>query len=156
MKPIVKSLVINRPIEEVYDVATCQRRCVVWQSGIVNAEKVTEGPAGVGSEYEHMSSFLGFRATNRPRITVWDPPYRFAVHSDGSASSYDVEMSFEEVEGGTRMTSTFTMEGANAMLSRFTEPLVRMGLERMTERDLNTLKELMENESPILADSVVI
>ncbi len=149
MDAIKNSVVINRPIAEVFDIATCQQRCVVWQSGMVTARKLTEGPVGVGTEYEQSSQMLGFQATNHPVITVWEPPHRFAYHSEGNRSTIDVEMSFEEVDGGTRMTVSTHMPEARDMMTRFTEPLVRQMMNRMMRNDLDNLKELMENEEPI-------
>lgn len=152
MQQIANSIVIQRPIEEVYDVATCQRRCVVWQSGMVTAQKLTDGPVGVGTAYEQASQMLGFQAINRPVVTVWEPPKRFAYHSDGSRSVIDVEMTFEEVDGGTRFTASTSMNEAGDILSRFTEPLVRQAMKRMMKNDMENLKELMENGETISAD----
>lgn len=151
MDAISHSIVINRPIAEVFDVATCQRRCVVWQSGMVTAQKLTDGPVGVGTEYEQTSQMLGFQAINRPVITVWEPSQRFAYHSEGNRSTIDVEMNFAEVDGGTQMTVTTTMPEARDMMTRFTEPLVRQAMKRMMRTDLENLKELLESEEPIVA-----
>jgi uncharacterized protein YndB with AHSA1/START domain len=148
---VTHSIVINRPIEEVFDVATCQQRCVVWQSGMVTARKLTDGPVGVGTEYEQTSQMLGFQATNHPVITLWEPSHRFAYHSEGSRSTVDVEMTFTAVDGGTQMTVSTHMPQADDMMSHFTESLVYQSMKRMMKTDLENLKELMESEEPIVA-----
>ena len=43
---------IERPMNEVFDVATCQRRCVVWVSGIIsNSRMDSDEPTHVGSTF---------------------------------------------------------------------------------------------------------
>ena len=154
MKPIVNTIVIQRPIEEVFDVATCQRRCVTWHTGMVSSQKVTDGPVGVGSEYEQQARFLGFTGSTRTRITRWEPPYHFAAASEGPSSSYSFALDFEAVDGGTQVTCTVINSEPRAVLARFSEPLIHLTLERMNDRDFHTLKELLETESPILAEQV--
>ena len=53
MEPLVHTITINRPVEEVFDVATCQQRCVIWRGPITLAKKTTDGPVDVGTSYEH-------------------------------------------------------------------------------------------------------
>lgn len=156
MKPIITKVVINRPIEEVYDVATCQRRCVTWHTGMVSSQKVTDGPADVGAEYEQQARFLGYSGNTRTRITRWEPPYHFSAHSEGPGSTYDFDMEFEEVDGGTQVTCTVNNSGVKMMMARFSEPVIHMALQRMNDRDFQTLKDLLESESPVIAEQVEI
>lgn len=156
LKPVITTLVIDRPIEEVYDVATCQRRCVSWHSSMVNSTKVTNGEVGVGTEYDQTSRFLGFSAPTRTKITRWEPPYHFAAHSVGPASTYVLEMDFREVGGGTEVTCTVTNSGPKVLLARFSEALITKMLERTNERDFQTLKLLLESESPINVEEIYV
>jgi hypothetical protein len=120
---------------------------------MVSSEKVTDGPVGVGTEYDQQSRLLGFSSNTRTRITRWEPPYHFAAHSEGPASTYDFEIDLQKVDGGTQLVCTVNNSGVKAsVLARFSEPLIHMTIERMNDRDFHTLKTLLESESSVIAD----
>src|SRR5687768_16148701 len=98
MEPFTKSIVIERSLDEVFDLASCLIRCTVWQSGIVAAEKLTEGPVGVGTTYRHQVKFLGTVAEINPTITVWDPSSRLEYQDQTARVPFGAVYSFEAVE----------------------------------------------------------
>jgi hypothetical protein len=150
MATITKSIVIKRPIEEVFDVATCLKRCVVWQASIVGSEKISEGPVGVGTRYRHQVKFLGIKSETHPVVTVWEPPHRMAYQDASGPSTFDVHFTCEPTPEGVKFTVNVSGE-PKGVLANLTEPLLVPLLERQFESDLQALKVLMENEVPIVA-----
>jgi Polyketide cyclase / dehydrase and lipid transport len=61
MARIETSLVINRPIEEVFAYITDQANQPTRQSRLLEAEKTSEGPIGVGTTWRLVAKFLGQR-----------------------------------------------------------------------------------------------
>ncbi len=119
MESVVESIVINRPIAEVFDVATCQERCVIWRGPIISTARTSTGPVGVGSTYSHQVKFLGITVEAAPTITVWEPPYRAEFENKIGLVTYHSTFVCEEVDGGTKLTTTIRAEtGARSNISR--------------------------------------
>ena len=150
MAQISKSIVIDRPIEEVFDVATCLQRCVVWQSQIVATHKVSTGPVGVGTEYEHNASFFGVMVKTHPVITRWEPPYHSEYENTTGPVRFNVKFTFKEVDGGTQFDSVFESDVPD-ILGYLGDTLWSQLNERQYETDLQALKHMMESEIPITA-----
>lgn len=148
MEPLTTSIVILRPIAEVFDLASCLIRCSVWQSTIVSAEKITDGPVGVGTTYRHQVKFLGALAETHPTITVWDPPYRLEFQDHSVRVPFDAVYTFEAVEGGTRFTAQVVGDTTGKFI-QYGETFARRALLRQYESDLQTLKELLEGRKPV-------
>lgn len=148
MEPVVHNILINRPIEEVFDVATCQERCVVWRGPIVATQKTSDGPAGVGSTYQHKIKFLGITVEAAPVITAWEPPYRAAFANRSGPISYDSTFTLEATEQGTKLTTVIQAEPGGAF-KHIPEKLVHKAITRQHRSDLESLKELMESQTTI-------
>jgi uncharacterized protein YndB with AHSA1/START domain len=148
MEPLVQSIVINRPIEEVFDVATCQERCLVWRGPILATKKSSDGPVGVGSTYEHKVKFLGITVEAKPVITAWEPPHRAEFENRTGPVSYDSTFTFEVTEQGTKVTTRIQAKPGGAF-GHIPERLVHSAITRQHKADLEALKELLENATEI-------
>jgi uncharacterized protein YndB with AHSA1/START domain len=59
---IEKSVVINRPLAEVFEYVANFEDYAQWATEVVEAKKTSEGPLGVGTTYTHFVQVLGVRA----------------------------------------------------------------------------------------------
>lgn len=143
-----QSIIINRPIEEVFDVATCHERCVVWRGPIVGAKKTSPGPVGVGTTYRHTLGFLGLTTEAEPVITAWEPPYRAEFENQTGPAVYKSAFTCETVEEGTKLTTGINLE-IGGLFRHMPEGLVKTAAFRQHRADLNTLKEMMESGTEI-------
>ncbi len=139
----LNSIIIERPIDEVFSTATCLESCVNWQTFMVNAEKVSEGPVHVGSQYKHSGRFLGMTGDAFPVVTALEPPHLFAYENDGRFP-FNVEYRFESVPEGTRMTCKMYVPPGNNPIIHMAMPLLMNALSRQFTSDLQSLKEMME------------
>jgi len=140
------SVVIERPIDEVFDVATCTRRCVIWRSAILASAKTSDGPTGVGTTFEQDVRMLGKTRTNTAVITEYEPPRRFAYQHVSGLSHYVARFLFEPESGGTRFTVELEGEPASVWLKILPEALVVRQIRATIESEMDTLKTMMENE----------
>lgn len=148
MEPVVESIIINRPIDEVFDVATCQERCVVWRGPIFATQKTSDGPAGVGSTYEHKVKFFGITVEAAPVIKSWEPPYRAVIENRSGPVNYDSTFTFEETDDGTKMTTHIQAQPGN-VFGHIPLRLVHSALTRQHKADLAALKELLESGTEV-------
>jgi carbon monoxide dehydrogenase subunit G len=135
------SIVINRPLEEVFAGLADLENNKKWRSGTVEAEKTSVGPIGVGTTYRMVNGAFGQRMEGEAEVTEFEPNRRF-VTKNRSGVAIETERIFEPVEGGTRVT--FTVKAELAGFFQLAEPLVAGMGKRRLESDIADLKDLME------------
>jgi uncharacterized protein YndB with AHSA1/START domain len=112
MPPIVSSLEIARPPEEVYAYITDPTRFPQWQKDVLRARMEDDRPPGVGSRFTTTRRIGRVEQTTTQEITELSPPTRWAVRGvdgpfrpnaaitieplgDGSRSRVRIELDFE-------------------------------------------------------------
>jgi uncharacterized membrane protein len=136
------SVVINRPIEEVFAFAADPCNDATWGSGVVEVEMTSPGPLARGSTHRYVAQTFGRRTENAGEITVYDPPSRSAWKSTSGPFPVSGGLSFEAVNGGTRVTSN--MEAEPGGFFALAAPLLARMFQRQMETDLKNLKDLLE------------
>ena len=136
------SIVINRPVDEVFASLSDLEKNVKWRSGTVEAQQISTGPIGVGTTYRMVNSVFGRRLEGEAEVTELEPNRRF-VTKTRSGYSIEAERIFEAVEGGTRVT--FVVNADLAGFFQLAEPLVAGMGKRRLESDVADLKDLIES-----------
>ena len=140
------SVVIERPIDEVFELATCLRRCVVWRSALLTSTKTSDGPVGVGTTFDQEVRMLGKSRINTAVITEYQPPRRFVYKHVSGLSAYEARFLFEPEGNGTRFTVDLEGEPASLWLKMVPESLVLRQIRDTITAEMDTLKMMMENE----------
>ncbi len=145
---IERSIVINRPIEEVFDVATCLRRCVVWRSALLASTKTSEGPVGVGTTFDQDVRGLGKTYTNTAVITAYEPSRLFAYErvSGSNDSDYKARFVFEPEGEGTRFNVQVEGQPPSGWMRILPQALLQNFVGNSIGREMEMLKEMLENE----------
>ena len=135
------STVINRPVEEVFAFLSNPENDPKWRSGI-EVKKTSEGPIGVGATYRTVVTALGRRIEGEIEFTEYEPNRGYAVKSKSGPFPVENGVTFERVEGGTRVTLTTVAEPGGFF--KLAEPLLVSMVKRQFEADFVNLKDLME------------
>ena len=144
MAKIEHSVVINRPVEEVWAFMADPENDSQWVSGLVESTLTTEGPIGVGSRMRDVRRFLGRQMESTLEITEWEPNKRASMKSLSGPMKFQGTRTFESVEGGTRVNES--VEAEIGGFFRLAEPLVvRMG-KRQIQTDYANLKDVLESQ----------
>jgi carbon monoxide dehydrogenase subunit G len=150
MARIDGEIVINRPVEEVFDFVADERNEPRYNPGMVRAEMLTPEPVGLGSRFR-----AEMRTRPRPmamttEFTGYDRPRRLASTTRLTTMDIQGALTFDPVPGGTRMR--WSWDVAPRGLLKLMSPLaVRVGARQ--ERAIWTgLKRLLEaQEAPTSA-----
>jgi hypothetical protein len=139
-------IVINKPIEFVFDNMTCQRGCISWATGMRSAEKVIDQPFQVGSKHKHVFAFMGLTATSINTVVELKRPYEFGSVDDTSKIlKYEAHYSFKETpEGGTHVHVTQKHHSEGNLVGHIATSMFVRRYRKQFEADLETLKELLE------------
>ena len=136
------SVVIDRPIEEVFAFATEPENEPLWQSTSLETEQTSGGPVGVGTTFRNTSKFLGRRIDSTYEVTENEPPRRQCLRITSGPIPGSGCYLFEPAEGGTRFTQRFEAEIGGFF--KLAEPLVGRAIRRQMDVDMATLKDLLE------------
>ncbi len=135
------SILINRPVHEVFAFVADLTNQSRWQPGVVSATVLGGGPVGVGTRIRVASSYMGRSGEGEMEVTEFLPDERisfrtiepvrghgsYAVRPDGSGTRLSVSGSAQ-------------LEGVASLAGGIAEKMV----ERETMKSLERLKAILE------------
>lgn len=141
MDAFESSLVITRPVEDVFAFLADLENDPLWRREWVSGTKTSEGPIDVGSRFRLVPKRAS-QATEY-EVTEYEPNQVAAWKSLSGPLPLCFRRSFVEVDGGTKVTIRYEAEFRG--LFRLAKSLLRMVGRRALEGDLPNLKTLMES-----------
>ena len=139
------SIVINRPIEEVFACVSNPENIPKWSSLSREVKITSAGSIGVGSTYRSVVAFLGRRIEGETEITEYEPNRSFAEKSKSGPFPVENRTTFERVNGGTRVNFTAVAEPGGFF--KLAEPLLVGMIKRQFEADFANVKDLLESHA---------
>ena len=139
------SVVVERPIEEVFAFTADPNNDALWQSTTLEAEQTSEGPVGAGATFRNTTKFLGRRFDTSYELTEYEPPREQRYRVTSGPIPGEIRYLFEPAgEGSTRFTQNFQAEVGGFF--RLAEPLVARAIRRQMQADMATIKDVLEAE----------
>jgi hypothetical protein len=142
---IAHSVVIDRPLAEVFALAGNPDYDPRWGALIVESRQISDGSLGTGSRLEQVASLLGARFTTIVEITEYEA-LQVVAFKITEPVRLEHRRTFEPVSGGTRVA--FTVEVDTQGHFKLAESLLRNIAQRRLETDLDALKEYLEAPTP--------
>ena len=136
------SIVINRPVEEVFAFANDLERDPQWMASVSERKKTSEGPVGVGTTFHDTGTLLGRKVENNYEVTEYEPNAKLGIKTVSGSIQIEATSTCEPVEGGTRFTMAGEAEVAGMI--KFAESIIARVMKSQLEADLARLKDLME------------
>ena len=141
MTKLERSVLIERPIEDVWAFVHEPANDPKWQATIVEAH-APEEPLGVGTKIREVRRFLGRRFEMEYEVTEYEPHRRSAVRVTSGPIPGGGSYAFEPVNGGTRFSMTLEIDAHGFF--RLAEPIFARAAHREMEANLGQLKDLLE------------
>lgn len=139
---IAGEIVIERPIDEVFDFVADERNEPDYNPRMLRAEKISPGPVGLGTRFQAETATMRRAAGMTIEITGYERPSRLTSSTHLAAMDIHGTLAFEPVARGTRMRWRWELEphGALALMSPV---IARLG--RRQERAIwASLKRVLE------------
>jgi carbon monoxide dehydrogenase subunit G len=133
-------VVIDRPVQDVWDYVSDPSNLPEWLSGISDIRKSTD-TMKVGESYGFKRRFLGRQMDGTSTVTVYEPTSKYAYHFTSGEVEATITYELEPLGSGTLLN--FSME---ATVGGFFGVAPKLVLGRATgeyERDLEKLKEVL-------------
>ena len=145
MATIEASVVINRPVEEVFAYVVDPNNTAQWAGPVVEAKQTSEGPVGLGTTSTRVTQFLGRTMEATYEITEFEPNRYCADKMTSGPMPISSRISIESVKEGAKVTIAGEIEAAGFF--KLAAPIVaRMG-KRQVATDVLTLKDLLEAQA---------
>ncbi|MDA0329917.1 MAG: SRPBCC family protein [Gemmatimonadetes bacterium] len=143
-----ESIVIRRSVADVFAYMNDITREREWQPHLIEADQVPAGPATVGTRRRYVSEFLGKRLVNTYVVTLYEAGRHVVCESTkDSVLDAKTDLTWEEVDGGTRVTMAF--EGsASGPLKFIPARMLQATFENEVSTALKRLKERLEAGGP--------
>ena len=136
------SVVIDRPVEEVFAYIKDIKNWLQWHTGMLEAEQSSEGPVGVGTTYRGINQFLGQRMEWTSEVTAYETDKKVVQRLHSGPMLFDQIFAFEPVDGGTKLT--LGGEGETGGFFKLAEPLLKRRMQKEMEGNLSNLKGILE------------
>jgi uncharacterized membrane protein len=137
-----KSVLINRPQQEVFDFVANLENDPKWQVSIRSVKQISDGPVGAGSTFRYQTKYLGRKSEAEIQLTSYDPPNGASVKAINGPVPFENTYKFETQNGGTLLT--FTGQAEIGGFFKIAEGLAGKQIEKQLETDAAALKKLLE------------
>jgi uncharacterized protein YndB with AHSA1/START domain len=137
-------IVIERPVEEVFDFVADERNEPRYNAQMRRAEQLSEGPIGLGTRFRAEVVSGGRPVSMVIEFTAFERPQRLASRTQIDSMDIEYSLTFEPVPAGTRMRWSGEIE-PHGML-KLMGPLVGWMGRRQELRIWTGLKGLLEGQ----------
>ncbi|MFJ6028587.1 SRPBCC family protein [Pseudarthrobacter sp. NPDC092424] len=145
MVNVQTEMVINRPRTEVAEYAANPDNASQWYTNIHRAQRLTDGPIGIGSRVAFTAEFLGRELNYTYEFVEYVPGERLVMRTSQGPFPMQTTYTWTDDGGGTRMTlgNSGSPSGFSRLAGLFMAPMIR----RETRKDLRKLKSVLEGQS---------
>src|SRR5690349_1035328 len=119
-------IVINRPVEEVFDFVADERNEPRYNPRMLRAEQVSPGPIGRGTRFQAEVTTMGRPSEMVIEFTDFERPRRLASSTHLSTMDIAGILTFDPLAEGTRMRWSWELR-PRGMLKLMTPLVARMG-----------------------------
>lgn len=145
MAEVRNTIVINRPVEEVFSYATNIENQVQWVGPITEARQTSDGPVGIGTTAIRVMNVLGRTIETPYKYTEFKPNSSFSTETTSGSLQTSERFTFESVEGGTKVVLEGQVEASGVL--KIAGPVLAGMARRQSAADMGTMKDLLESQS---------
>jgi uncharacterized protein YndB with AHSA1/START domain len=158
-------IVINRPVDEVFDFVADERNEPRFNPHMVSVTKISDGPVEAGTRFAAEISTRGRTQPMTIELTECVRPRRLSSTTHLAAMDIIGTLRFEPVAAGTRMRWSWELaprgRGGRLLLpliapiGRRQERTTWAGLKRVLEADITEPRENDSRRTPVVRDALV-
>ncbi len=143
------SIVIDRPVEDVFAYVSDPANFPSWNSAVQVVRPTSSDLHRVGSTYSMERQLPSGRATNRLEIVVREQPWEFAVRASGGPTPflYRYRFSGDADETVVLLDGEVELGAAGGLVAQ----LLRRAVKKGVEDNLATLKLILEADAAMPA-----
>ena len=149
MPRIAGDIVIDRPLDEVFEFVTDERNEPLYNAALLQSDKVSDGPVGIGTCCHALHRSPGRPVGMEVQITAYERPRRMASRTTMSWSDIDGALTFEPQGESTKMRWSWNVHPKG--FAKLLWPLVGVMGRRSERACWRQLKRYMESQREVVA-----
>jgi uncharacterized protein YndB with AHSA1/START domain len=148
VEPILSTIDIARPPEEVFAYVTDPARLSEWQESVVSSHTERAGPPGVGTRVSVTRRIGPIERAMIAELAELSPPTSWAVHGLDGPVRGNVKGTIAPLDDGARSRVTIELELVGYGIGKLLVPLVvRSQARKEMPTNLRNLQERLESEA---------
>jgi uncharacterized membrane protein len=148
MPRIEREIIINQPVDEVFDFMADGCNEPQYNPHMLRAEQMSAGPIGRGTQFRTEVTTRGRSMEMVYEITAYERPQRLAARTIKGPIAVQGTETFAPVPGGTRFRWVMKMKPRGVF--KLLAPLIARGFGKSLDTLLANIKRLLEAEPPPL------
>jgi len=136
------SIVVERPLQEVFEYLTTHEKTPEWQESVIESAVITEGPIGSDTKVKVSRRFMGQSITLILDTTEFVPNERFSFKTESGPVPLEGMVEVEPKELGTAVT--FTVSGDPGGVFSLAGPFIQQIVRKETVENAKRLKTILE------------
>jgi carbon monoxide dehydrogenase subunit G len=116
-----------------------------WDPGVATAERLDDGPVGLGARYRLGVRLGGRVAPMEYRITTFEPPHRVVLEGSGSGVTAVDDIRFEGDEAGTRIEYIADIRLGGAL--RLIQPFLGRSFTKLAENAVAGMRQQLDDRA---------
>ena len=145
MPPIVHSIEIDRPPDEVFSYATDPLRFAEWQYDVASVRMEEETPPSVGSRFITTRRIGRVERTMTQQITEIKPPTSWSAKGVAGPIRPSGNILVDSLDDGTRSRVTLSLDFEGYGIGVPLVPAIRLMAAKGAPRSFRNLKERLES-----------
>jgi hypothetical protein len=139
------SVVVRRPVVEVFAYVTDLPRTGEWRTTVLEADALEfQGSSAVGARFRAVTRVATRRWDWILEVTRWDPPWGFAYAVVEGSVPMEVEYRLEQHEEGCRFTLEAATETVGGIFGRLVVPVIAFGMRREVRMHVRNLQRILD------------
>ena len=134
---------ISRPRDEVVAFTLEPSNDPAWIGGVVDSEKLTDGPMELGARVRRTAKFLGRCIDYVTEVVEYDPGRLLVMRAIEGPFAMIVSYGFEDAGEGTRVS--VRNQGEATGFFKLAAPLLAKAMKRSVGGDVKRLKKILES-----------
>jgi len=137
------SIIIDRPVEQVFTALVDSKNQPKWDSGLLEARLTPEGPVGVGTRITEVRKLMGRSSENTGEVIEFEPNVRITRKSVDMPMTVLGTVTFSATPQGTKVNWKWDLQpkGFYALVG----PMIASTMKKSSENSLRGLKDLLES-----------
>jgi uncharacterized protein YndB with AHSA1/START domain len=124
MAPLISTIDIARPQDEVFSYVTDPTTFAEWQAGVVGGSMEGGKTPAVGSKYMTTRRIGGAERESTSEVTTLDPPTSWAVHGIDGPIRAIVNVTVEPLNGSSQSRVTIELDFEGHGIGKLLVPLI--------------------------------
>jgi uncharacterized protein YndB with AHSA1/START domain len=141
MTTVSSSIIINQPVDKVFDYVINVENHTAWHESLLEASVTPDGPIGVGSTYHYVTNVMGRRMESQMQVSAFEQNKTWGVTTTGVPTPVETVYSFEAVGDTTNLTISIELTGGYPAAA---EAAVKQQMQKSLVEQGNRIKQMVE------------